>query len=519
MKTKPTQHSVNELRRIGIQPHALRLPLRAGARPRDPPQDRALRQPPRGGRDLGPRRRQHLQGAARLPRRGHGRPDPRPLRDRGRPARTWPSGRSWSGAPTPRASARCKIALVGKYVQLEDAYKSVIEALTHGGWHHGVDVEVELVALRGPRRGRARGRRRDPDPRRLRRARDRGQGRGGADRAREAGSRSSASASGCRSRSSSSPATSAGMDGANSAEFDPETPVPGRRPAARAEGGLRHRRDDAARRRPGEAPRGHPGARDLRRGRHLQAPPPPLRGQQPCCAAGSRTRAWSPAAPRPTSAWSRSIELPDHPFFVASQFHPEFNSRPTRPEPLFREFVGAAAKRRRARGRSAGEDDRRGRVGRSSRTSASSSHCLTRLRRRLRAFVDLDEYRQQLTRVPGTGCSTQLGRASASSSGRGHRAGARASSIERLDPGARADDPRGRGGDRRHWVSLVAERLGEEGALISDRLRAGHGRGGTRAQAAEARGRPMSSTASSTPSTWISTTPALTASSAASATC
>jgi CTP synthase len=37
------------------------------------------------------------------------------------------------------------------------------------------------------------------------------------------------------------------------------------------------------------------------------------------------------------------IELPDHPFFVASQFHPEFNSRPTRPEPLFREFVGAAA--------------------------------------------------------------------------------------------------------------------------------------------------------------------------------
>src|SRR5689334_5785156 len=39
------------------------------------------------------------------------------------------------------------------------------------------------------------------------------------------------------------------------------------------------------------------------------------------------------------------IELPDHPFFVASQFHPEFNSRPTRPEPLFRDFVGAAARR------------------------------------------------------------------------------------------------------------------------------------------------------------------------------
>lgn len=36
------------------------------------------------------------------------------------------------------------------------------------------------------------------------------------------------------------------------------------------------------------------------------------------------------------------IELPDHPFFVASQFHPEFVSRPQRPQPLFREFIKAA---------------------------------------------------------------------------------------------------------------------------------------------------------------------------------
>jgi len=36
------------------------------------------------------------------------------------------------------------------------------------------------------------------------------------------------------------------------------------------------------------------------------------------------------------------IELLDHPWFVASQFHPEFKSRPTRPSPLFRDFVGAA---------------------------------------------------------------------------------------------------------------------------------------------------------------------------------
>ena len=42
-------------------------------------------------------------------------------------------------------------------------------------------------------------------------------------------------------------------------------------------------------------------------------------------------------------------ELRDHPWFVASQFHPEFKSRPTRPAPLFREFVSAAHARARER--------------------------------------------------------------------------------------------------------------------------------------------------------------------------
>jgi len=40
------------------------------------------------------------------------------------------------------------------------------------------------------------------------------------------------------------------------------------------------------------------------------------------------------------------IELPNHPFFLASQFHPEFVSRPTRPQPLFREFVRASVDKR-----------------------------------------------------------------------------------------------------------------------------------------------------------------------------
>jgi CTP synthase len=36
------------------------------------------------------------------------------------------------------------------------------------------------------------------------------------------------------------------------------------------------------------------------------------------------------------------IEIPEHPYFVAGQFHPEFRSRPWDPHPLFAGFVGAA---------------------------------------------------------------------------------------------------------------------------------------------------------------------------------
>jgi CTP synthase len=38
------------------------------------------------------------------------------------------------------------------------------------------------------------------------------------------------------------------------------------------------------------------------------------------------------------------MEIKDHPWFVAVQFHPEFKSRPTNPHPLFRDFIAAAKK-------------------------------------------------------------------------------------------------------------------------------------------------------------------------------
>ncbi|MBL9042700.1 MAG: CTP synthase [Myxococcales bacterium] len=40
------------------------------------------------------------------------------------------------------------------------------------------------------------------------------------------------------------------------------------------------------------------------------------------------------------------VEIPEHPYFIGCQFHPEFKSRPTDPHPLFREFVGAALRHR-----------------------------------------------------------------------------------------------------------------------------------------------------------------------------
>ncbi len=47
----------------------------------------------------------------------------------------------------------------------------------------------------------------------------------------------------------------------------------------------------------------------------------------------------------PDAQFVEMIELEDHPFFLGCQFHPEFASRPTRPQPLFKQFIGAALER------------------------------------------------------------------------------------------------------------------------------------------------------------------------------
>ena len=354
LKTKPTQHSVNELRRIGIQPHA--LVCRSEGR-----LDREIREkialfaslPGRRG-DLRPRRRQHLQGAAGLPRRGRRRPRPRPLRDGGAARRTWPSGRRWCAAPTP-PTGEVRIALVGKYVQLADAYKSVIEALEHGGFHHGVDVEVELVDSE------------NLDPEQLEGVDgilipggfgERGI-EGKIEAARIARERSIPYLGICLGMQIAVvefARTVAGMDGANSAEFDPETPFPvvdllPEQKEVSDMGGTMRLGADPVKLHEGTRAREIFGEAVIyKRHRHRYEVNNQLRRRLEdeglVCGGTS-----------PDERLVEMIELPDHPFFVASQFHPEFNSRPNRPEPLFREFVGAAARHAGERPADGGELD------------------------------------------------------------------------------------------------------------------------------------------------------------------
>src|SRR6266536_6081982 len=145
MKTKPTQHSVNELRRIGIQPHALLCRSEQGL-DRDIRQKIALFASLPEDAVISAR---DVDNVYKVPLvlRAEGADDL--ILDHFGVETEAPDLSEWDEL-IKRADAsrehKVKIALVGKYVQLQDAYKSVIEALTHGGWQHGVEVETVLVS-------------------------------------------------------------------------------------------------------------------------------------------------------------------------------------------------------------------------------------------------------------------------------------------------------------------------------------------------------------------------------------
>jgi CTP synthase len=135
-----------------------------------------------------------------------------------------------------------------------------------------------------------------------------------------------------------------GMDGANSTEFDPETPypvidlLPEQKEVSDMGGTMRLGADPIKLHAGTRAREIYGEAVIYERHRHRYEVNNFLRRRLE--GAGLTVSGTSP-----DERLVEVIEIADHPFFVASQYHPEFKSRPERPAPLFREFVGAALER------------------------------------------------------------------------------------------------------------------------------------------------------------------------------
>src|SRR4051812_26330737 len=347
LKTKPTQHTVQELRRIGIQPDMIVCrcaePLDRDIRSKialfaNLPVDNII-----SGRDA--------DSIYKVPLyfRAEGVDDQILAHFGVGLAEEKPDLSEWEAMARRRdqATDTVRIAMAGKYTQLADAYLSVIEALEHAGTYHGVKVEVEWVdveTLDSPEAQRAlesvdgilvpggfgvRGV--EGKIRAVRYARENevpylgiclGMQVAVAEFARHL----------------------AEMDGANSTEFDPETPFPvidllPEQKEVRDLGGTMRLGADPVKLHEGTRIReiyDEPVIYERHRHRyevnnHLRKR---LEHAGLVCSGTS-----------PDDRLVEAVELPDHPFFVASQYHPEFKSRPLRPQPLFRDFVEAAVER------------------------------------------------------------------------------------------------------------------------------------------------------------------------------
>jgi CTP synthase len=347
LKTKPTQHSVNELRRIGIAPDMLMcrsegslssdirkkialfasLPVEAIVSACDVDN---IYKVPLTFRE---------QGVDDFILEHFGQDEPAPAPDLSRwrePIERWE-----------RATKTVRIALVGKYVQLEDAYLSVSEALRHAASLQDGRVQIEWIDSESLESG---------DEQEL--VSQLGDvdgilipggfgGRGiegkiaAAQFARERQIPYLGICLGMQVAVAEFARNVAGMEGANSTEFDIETPfpvidlLPEQKEVADLGGTMRLGADPI---------KLHTGSRALEmygeaviyeRHRHRYEVNNRLRKRLQ--SAGLRVSGTSP-----DERLVEVIELDDHPFFVASQFHPEFKSRPERPAPLFRDFVAAA---------------------------------------------------------------------------------------------------------------------------------------------------------------------------------
>ncbi len=362
LKTKPTQHSVNELRRIGIAPDMLMC---------------------RSEGSLSLEIRKKIALFASLP------ADaivsardvdniykvPLVFREQGvddfildhfalqAPA---PELSSWQEPieRVERAERRVRIALVGKYVQLEDAYLSVTEALRHAAALQGATVQVDWIDSerldgdpRQPdRHAPASDEQSHPDAHEVLERADGilipggfgGRGIEGkiaaASVAREQRIPYLGICLGMQIAVAEFARHVAGMEGANSTEFDIETPypvidlLPEQKEVADLGGTMRLGADPIKLHDGSRVRESYGEAVVYERHRHRYEVNNLLRKRLQ--SAGLRVSGTSP-----DERLVEVVELDEHPFFVASQFHPEFKSRPERPAPLFRSFIAAALER------------------------------------------------------------------------------------------------------------------------------------------------------------------------------
>ncbi len=348
LKTKPTQHSVNELRRIGIAPDMVMcrseavlstdirrkialfasLPIEAVVSAYDV---KDIYSVPLAFHEQG------VDDYILDEHFGVSVPDPelagwQGIIDRGR-----------------EASDEIVIALVGKYVQLEDAYLSVVEALRHGGVEHGCKVKVEWIDSESVGEREIDSQLRAADGILI------PGGFGGrgfegkiaaAHIARKERIPYLGVCLGMHVAVSEFARHAADMPGANSTEMDPETPfpvidlLPEQKEIADMGGTMRLGADPIKLHEGTRVREIYDEAVVYERHRHRYEVNNHLRRRLE--AAGLVFSGTSP-----DERLVEVTELPReiHPFYIASQYHPEFKSRPDRPAPLFREFVGAALQR------------------------------------------------------------------------------------------------------------------------------------------------------------------------------
>ncbi|MFP5352016.1 MAG: CTP synthase [Actinomycetota bacterium] len=241
------------------------------------------------------------------------------------------------------ATDSVRIGVIGKYVTLPDAYLSVVESLKHAGFAHGVDVDIAWVAADDLETADLDAVLGDLDGILV----PGGFGVRGiegkilaARYAREHHVPFFGICLGLQCAVIDFARGVAGLDSANSSEFDATTQYPVVDILAGQDldrmGGTMRLGAYPCKLKPGsKAAKAYGTELVYERHRHRYEVNPRLRRKLEdaglVCSGES-----------PDGTLVEIVELPDHPWFVAGQFHPEFKSRPDRSHPLFRDFVGAS---------------------------------------------------------------------------------------------------------------------------------------------------------------------------------